>query len=57
MSSAAEPMHDMQATLRDVANAHRPVEWGRWLLWAFVLAVSANFAWIVAWNPNFGWPS
>ena len=32
MSSAAEPMHDMQATLRDVANAHRPVEWGRWLL-------------------------
>ncbi len=56
MSSAAEPMHDMQATLRDVANAHRPVEWGRWLLWAFVLAVSANFAWIVAWNPNFSWP-
>jgi polar amino acid transport system permease protein len=55
MSSAAEPMHDRQATLRDVANAHRPVEWGRWLLWAFVLAVSANFAWIVAWNPNFGW--
>lgn len=56
MSSAAEPMHDRQATLRDVANAHRPVEWGRWLTWAFVLAVAANFAWIVAWNPNFGWP-
>jgi polar amino acid transport system permease protein len=42
--------------LRDVANAHRPIEWGRWLLWAFVLVVAANFAWIVARNPNFGWP-
>jgi polar amino acid transport system permease protein len=42
--------------LRDVANAHQPIEWGRWLLWAFVLVVAANFAWIVAWNENFGWP-
>lgn len=42
--------------LRDVANAHQPIEWGRWLLWAFVLIVAANFAWIVAWNENFGWP-
>jgi polar amino acid transport system permease protein len=42
--------------LRDVANAHRPIEWGRWLLWAFVLIVAANFAWIVAHNENFGWP-
>jgi len=42
--------------LRDVVNAHRPIEWGRWLLWAFVLIVAANFAWIVARNPNFGWP-
>ncbi|MET0428639.1 MAG: amino acid ABC transporter permease, partial [Microvirga sp.] len=41
---------------RDVANAHRPIDWGRWLLWAFVLIVAANFAWIVARNPNFGWP-
>ena len=56
MNSAAEPMNDRQAALRDVANAHRPAEWGRWLLWAFVLAVAANFAWIVGWNPNFGWP-
>jgi polar amino acid transport system permease protein len=42
--------------LRDVANAHQPIDWGRWLLWAFVLTIAANFAWIVAWNPNFGWP-
>src|SRR3954464_7563411 len=42
--------------LRDVANGHRPIEWGRWLLWAFVLIVAANFAWIVARNENFGWP-
>ncbi|HZH51469.1 MAG TPA: amino acid ABC transporter permease [Microvirga sp.] len=42
--------------LRDVVNAHRPIDWGRWLLWTFVLVVAANFAWIVARNPNFGWP-
>nr|WP_246776578.1 amino acid ABC transporter permease [Microvirga sp. VF16] len=42
--------------LRDVANAHRPIEWGRWLLWLVVLIVAANFAWIVARNENFGWP-
>lgn len=42
--------------LRDVANAHQPIEWSRWLLWAFVLIVAGNFAWIVAWNKNFGWP-
>lgn len=41
--------------LRDVANAHQPVEWGRWLLWAIVLILAANFAWIVARNENFGW--
>ena len=56
MSTAADMAGDRQATLRDVATAHRPVEWGRWLIWAFVLVVAANFAWIVAWNPNFGWP-
>ena len=42
--------------LRDVARAHRPIEWGRWLLWIVVVAVAANFAWIVAHNENFGWP-
>jgi amine acid ABC transporter, permease protein, 3-TM region, His/Glu/Gln/Arg/opine family len=42
--------------LRDVARAHRPIEWGRWLLWIVVLAVAADFAWIVAYNENFGWP-
>ena len=33
-----------------------PIEWGRWLLWAIVLLIAANFAWIVARNENFGWP-
>ena len=42
--------------IRDVANAHQPIEWGRWLLWAIVLVVAADFAWIVANNKNFGWP-
>jgi polar amino acid transport system permease protein len=42
--------------IRDVANAHQPIEWGRWLLWVIVLVLAANFAWIVARNENFGWP-
>jgi len=44
------------AALRDVANAHRPIAWGRWLLWALVLIVATDFGWIVANNENFGWP-
>ncbi|MBZ6075901.1 amino acid ABC transporter permease [Microvirga puerhi] len=42
--------------MRDVATAHTPIAWERWLLWAFVLFVAADFAWLVAWNKNFGWP-
>lgn len=56
MSTATQATAERELALRNVATAHRPVEWGRWLLWAFVLAVAAKFAWIVAWNPNFGWP-
>lgn len=56
MSTATQAAGERELVLRDVAKAHRPVEWGRWLLWAFVLVIAANFAWIVAWNPNFGWP-
>ncbi len=44
------------AALRDVANAHRPIAWRRWLLWALVLIVATDFGWIVANNENFGWP-
>ncbi|ALA20629.1 MULTISPECIES: amino acid ABC transporter permease [unclassified Chelatococcus] len=44
------------AALRDVANAHRPIAWERWLLWALVLIVATDFGWIVANNENFGWP-
>ncbi|MBB4018589.1 polar amino acid transport system permease protein [Chelatococcus caeni] len=44
------------AALRDVANAHRPIAWGRWLLWALVLIIATDFGWIVANNENFGWP-
>jgi len=46
----------MDADLYDVARAHRPFRPGRLLLWVVVLAVAANFAYIVANNPNFGWP-
>jgi polar amino acid transport system permease protein len=41
---------------RDVANAHRPIGFGRWLLWGAVLLIVADFAWIFANNGNFGWP-
>ena len=44
------------AAARDVANAHRPIAFGRWLLWAAVLLLVADFAWIFAHNSNFGWP-
>ncbi|GGB07011.1 ABC transporter permease [Brucella endophytica] len=40
----------------DVARAHRPFPAGRLLLWLVVGAVAVNFAYIVARNPNFGWP-
>ena len=42
--------------LRDVSRAHRPFPLLRAALWAVTVAVAAGFAWIVAINPNFGWP-
>ncbi|QFU17525.1 amino acid ABC transporter permease [Microvirga thermotolerans] len=51
----AERTVSSQVHPRDVANAHQPVEWGRWLLWTVVLLVAGNFAWVVARNENFGW--
>jgi polar amino acid transport system permease protein len=47
---------EAEATLRDVANAHAPLQVDRWLLWGITLIVAANFLWIVANNENFGWP-
>lgn len=44
------------AESRDVAQAHRPFQGGRLILWLVVLLIAANFAWIVARNENFGWP-
>ncbi len=44
------------ADIRDVATAHVPFRTGRLILWAVILLVALNFAWIVANNENFGWP-
>jgi polar amino acid transport system permease protein len=44
------------ADIRDVATAHVPFRTGRLALWAVILLVALNFAWIVANNENFGWP-
>jgi polar amino acid transport system permease protein len=42
--------------LRDVKRAHRPFPLVKVALWAVTVAVAAGFAYIVAVNPNFGWP-
>ena len=44
------------ADIRDVANAHKPFQTGRLVLWVAVLLIAVNFLWIVAHNENFGWP-
>jgi polar amino acid transport system permease protein len=44
------------ADIRDVATAHVPFRTGRLILWAVIILVALNFAWIVANNENFGWP-
>jgi polar amino acid transport system permease protein len=46
----------VSADIRDVATAHVPFRTGRLILWAVILLVALNFAWIVANNENFGWP-
>ena len=50
---AASPVGD--AGSYDVANAHTPFPVGRVTLWAIVILIAADFAWIVANNENFGW--
>ncbi len=40
----------------DVARAQPPFPVGRVVLWIVVAAIVANFGYIVAYNPNFGWP-
>ncbi|MBQ0819521.1 amino acid ABC transporter permease [Microvirga sp. HBU67558] len=52
--TSASPSSD--ANIRDVATAHVPFRTGRLILWAVILLVALNFAWIVANNENFGWP-
>ncbi|TGQ46929.1 MULTISPECIES: amino acid ABC transporter permease [unclassified Mesorhizobium] len=42
--------------LRDVKRAHQPFPLVRVALWTLAFAVAAGFAYIVAVNPNFGWP-
>lgn len=50
MSSAADELR-----LRDVARAHRPISYGRWLLWVLVLAIAGKLGWEIAYNANFEW--
>lgn len=52
--TSASPNGD--ASFRDVATAHAPFRVGRLILWAVIILVAVNFAWIVAHNENFGWP-
>ena len=41
---------------RDVAFARSAPRYGRLASWIVVLVIAANFSWLVATNPNFGWP-
>lgn len=46
---------DTELALRDVAHARQPINYSRWLMWAFTLAVTLKFGWVVANNKNFEW--
>ncbi|MFG6499429.1 amino acid ABC transporter permease [Sulfitobacter sp. 1A15106] len=48
-------VNDHSDALRDVAKAHRPIPKGKVILWIVVLLFTADFAFIVAGNANFGW--
>ncbi|MGE9550854.1 amino acid ABC transporter permease [Erwinia amylovora] len=51
--SPARERADVQQ--RDVAFARSAPHYGRLLSWMVVLVIAANFAWLVATNPNFEW--
>jgi polar amino acid transport system permease protein len=53
---AAEVLRLPDDTLRDVKRAHQPFPLDRLVLWTLTLALAGGFAYIVAVNPNFGWP-
>jgi len=54
-TSPASPDDVAEARLRDVANAHQPLAYGRWLLWIATLAIALEVGWAVAHNDNFEW--
>ncbi|MFL5010371.1 amino acid ABC transporter permease [Rhizobium sp.] len=53
---AAEMLRLPDDALRDVKRAHQPFPLDRLVLWTLTLALAGGFAYIVAVNPNFGWP-
>ncbi|MBZ9798379.1 amino acid ABC transporter permease [Mesorhizobium sp. ES1-4] len=53
---AAEVPRLPDDALRDVKRAHQPFPLMRAALWTLTFVVAAGFAYIVAINPNFGWP-
>lgn len=52
-NSSARERADVQQ--RDVAFARSVPRYGRLVSWIVVLVIAANFAWLVATNPNFEW--
>lgn len=52
---AASLMAADEASLRDVAHARSPRNYGRWLSWVIALVIAADAAWIVAHNKGFEW--
>jgi polar amino acid transport system permease protein len=53
---AAEMLRLPDDALRDVKRAHQPFPLDRLVLWMLTLALAGGLAYIVAVNPNFGWP-
>jgi polar amino acid transport system permease protein len=53
--ASSSPDDAAELKLRDVAHARQPIGYGRWLLWAAMLAITLKFAWLVARNENFEW--
>lgn len=45
-----------EGALRDVTHARQPLNYRRWLTWAFVLLITFCFFWGAAHNEKFEWP-
>ncbi|KAB0266388.1 amino acid ABC transporter permease [Microvirga brassicacearum] len=56
LTPGALPGDDVaELRLRDVAHAHRPINYGGWILWVVTILITVDFLWVIAHNKNFEW--